>query len=297
MSTERYQDFKFKPDTVALIDTMNSIVSEYIAQGFTLTVRQLYYQMVARGKIENTERSYKRITGTVNDARLAGLMDWAAIEDRTRAFDTRSRWDTGGQILQAVASQFHMDMWKNQPSRPFVIVEKEALAGVLEPICREMDIPLLAARGYPSVSVLRDFAKHVLLPLRLREGQPALLLHLGDHDPSGIDMTRDLIDRLTLLTRGRVRLERLALNMDQVDEQQPPPNPAKVTDSRFAVYQTLFGDESWELDALQPAYLAGLVRTAVDDVRDTDIWDERLEEIEAVKSRLNIAASEFDDEE
>lgn len=175
---ERYQHFSFREETLKLIGTMNTIIAEYMAQGFVLTVRQLYYQLVARGIIENTERSYKRTTGTVNDARLAGAMDWDAIEDRTRAFDTRGRWKSGGEILSAVADQFHMDMWENQTVRPFVIVEKEALAGVLAPICKELDIPLLAARGYPSVSVLRDFAKNTLVPLKAAD-QDFLLLHLA----------------------------------------------------------------------------------------------------------------------
>ena len=293
MTRERYADFNFRPATVELIQTMNGIVREYIAQGFVLTVRQLYYQMVARGHIENTERSYKRITGTVNDARLGGMMDWDAIEDRTREFDTRSRWASGGLLLKAAANQFHMDMWANQKVRPFVIVEKEALAGVLQPVCHELDLPLLAARGYPSVSVLRDFAKNVLIPLRGK--QDFLLLHLGDHDPSGIDMTRDLVDRLTLLTNGRnVELKRMALNMDQVEEQQPPPNPAKTTDSRFESYRDLYGDESWELDALQPAYLTGLIRGAVEAVRDDDAWNEAESAITDTKERLLAVAEDFD---
>ena len=111
MSKEKYTGVTFLPARLELIALMNTVISEYIAQGFILTVRQLYYQMVARGHIENTERSYKRTTSVVNDARLAGLMDWDAIEDRTRAFDTRSRWSSGASILRAVAEQFHMDMW------------------------------------------------------------------------------------------------------------------------------------------------------------------------------------------
>lgn len=295
MSKEQYREAKFKPLTLALIDTMNVIVSEYMAQGFVLTVRQLYYQLVARGHIVNTEASYNKITETVNNARLGGFMDWDAIEDRTRAFDTRARWQSGGHILASVADQFHMDMWARQECRPFVIVEKEALAGVLEPICRELDIPLLAARGYPSVSVLRDFAKRVLLPLKGK--QTFQLLHLGDHDPSGIDMTRDLIERLELLTYGRhVGLSRLALNMDQVEEQQPPPNPAKTTDTRFRAYQEQYGDESWELDALQPAYLTGLIQEAVDDFRNKDIWKQDEDSIDDVKARLTVIAEEFDND-
>jgi hypothetical protein len=292
-----YQSFDFKSDTLKLIKVLNTIVEEYIAQGYVLTVRQLYYQMVARGYIENTERSYKRITGVVNDARLAGLIDWDGIEDRTREFIKRSRWSSPSDVLNAVADQYHEDMWTGQKVRAFVIVEKEALAGVLQGVCHKMDTPLLAARGYPSGTVLREFAMIDLMPC-IRQKQGALIIHLGDHDPSGIDMTRDLEDRVHLFMGERrrfVKLVRIALNMDQVEEQRPPENPAKITDSRFASYQREYGDSSWELDALKPDYLADLVeRNIRDAITDEDAWRERQEAIDGQRVKLREVAEQWD---
>lgn len=293
MSVQFYKSFNFQSDTLNDIKIMNEIVEEYIAQGFRLTVRQLYYQMVARGNIPNTERSYKRITGIVNDARIAGLMDWDAIEDRTREFIKRSRWESGNEILHSVAKQFHMDQWKGQIHRVFVIVEKEALAGVLEGVCRKLDMPLLAARGYPSGTVLREFAISDLREALDQQQQP-VILHLGDHDPSGIDMSRDLTERLYMFTDDTdIEFERIALNMDQIQSQKPPPNPAKSTDSRFKDYRRKFGDASWELDALSPDYLAKLVRRHTQAYIAQDVWDERAAEIEGVKKRLTEVAETF----
>lgn len=294
---QTYQSFDFKPDTLALIRTLNDIVNEYIAQGYVLTVRQLYYQMVARGYIENTERSYKRITGVVNDARLAGMIDWDGIEDRTREFVKRNRWKSPSEVLNAVAEQYHEDLWVGQDVRAFVIVEKEALAGVLQGTCHKMDTPLLAARGYPSGTVLREFAMIDLVPC-VKQKQGALIIHLGDHDPSGIDMTRDLEDRVHLFMGERrrfVKLVRIALNMDQVDEQKPPENPAKITDSRFASYQAEYGDSSWELDALKPDYLAQLVEDKIREaITDEDAWEAREAAIEAEKEKLREVAEQWD---
>lgn len=212
---EAYRDINFQRTSLNLILQIDSIIEEYQAQGYVLTVRQLYYQLVARDIIPNTERSYKNTTSLVNDARLAGLLDWDAIEDRTRAFDTPNRWESGGDLLNACAKQFHMDMWDNQRNRLFVIVEKEALAGVLERTCRKYDVPLLAARGYPSVSVLREFAQDIC-HYGSTLSQNVVILHLGDHDPSGIDMSRDLEMRLTMLTRYEpFEFHRIALNMDR----------------------------------------------------------------------------------
>lgn len=291
MATEKYQRFNFADSTLALIDTMNEIIETYQAQGFVLTVRQLYYQLVARDIIENSQKSYKRVTSIANDARLAGLMDWDAIEDRTRAFVRRTRWANGKQILDAAASSFHVDMWQRQPRRVFVIIEKEALVGVLSPTCQKLDTPILAARGYPSCTVLRDFALEDILPTV--DDQDITILHLGDHDPSGIDMTRDLTDRVSLFCRQSVELVRLALNMDQVEERQPPPNPAKTTDSRFQSYMDLYGSESWELDALPPEYLVELVEREITARIDDAQWEADERRVADVQRRIRKAAESF----
>lgn len=294
MSKQFYKHFEFRAPALAMIDVMNEICTDYMGQGFVLTVRQLYYQLVARGHIENTERSYKRTTGLVNDARLAGLMDWDAIEDRTRAFIKRSRWETPNEILASVAAQFHMDLWRDQQYRVYVIVEKEALAGVLEGVCRSLDVPLLAARGYPSGTVLREFAQ-VDLEQAGAEGQTPVILHFGDHDPSGIDMSRDLEERIALFNEcgQAVEFNRLALNMPQIEELKPPPNPAKVTDSRFADYAAKYGDESWELDALSPAYLVELVQRHVTEYIELPVWKKRAKEIADIKVKLTKTAENF----
>ena len=290
---QAYKDTKFKPASLQMIEAINEIIDEYSAAGYTLTVRQLYYQLVARAIVENTLRSYKNVASLINDARIAGMIDWDMIEDRTRDFITRSRWSSGRAILDAVANQFHMDMWATQPKRVFVIVEKEALVGVLQRVCTEYDVPLLAARGYPSASVVREFANDVLEPT-VNRGQDVLILHLGDHDPSGIDMTRDLAERLRLFSFSTpFEMRRIALTMDQVNVEEPPPNPAKITDSRFEGYRRLYGDESWELDALNPAYLTELVSRHVREQISWKAWSNREEEIADIKTRMREVAREF----
>ncbi len=283
---------RFSPRNRKLIELCDKIVREYVAQGFRLTVRQIYYQLVARGHVVNTVQSYNHTQSMLNTARLAGLIDWDAIEDRTRSVTERSHWSSGSEILNAVAKQYFEDMWENQPHRVFVMVEKEALAGVLEPICSKYDMPLLPARGYPSASTLREFAKARIM----QASQQIVVLHLGDHDPSGIDMSRDLQERLEMFSRHQqpIDFRRIALNMDQVQEQRPPPNPAKTTDSRYDKYRELYGDESWELDALTPQYLQDLIMVQLDSLIDQDAWDEKETDIEYVRQRLTKLAQDFD---
>lgn len=308
---QAYVNINFAQKSLALIGEINKLVNAYSRQGLVLSVRQLYYQLVARSLVpENTQRMYKKVAGLINDGRLAGLIDWDMFEDRNREIDKRAAWESGSAILRVCADQFHMDMWKPQEKRVFLIIEKAALAGVMERTCRQYDIPLLAARGYPSVSVVRELALQYFRPA-LKAGQRIMVLHFGDHDPSGIDMTRDLKDRIDMFVAGaglhpsHVELKRMALNRDQIEDQQPPPNFAKETDSRIAGYKEDYpwavdanGDaDSWELDALEPAYLRGLVEAEVNLHIDQDLWRRREDEIKGVQSRLHETARQWEDEE
>lgn len=291
MACEAYKSIRFNAETERLIDTANGIIGEYLEAGFRLTVRQLYYQLVARDVVPNTIQSYKRVASILNDARVAGLVDWDAIEDRTREFVRRQRWDSPEHILQATSASYHVDMWDTQPCRCFVIIEKEALVGVLSPVCSKLDVPLLAARGYPSGTVLREFALEDILPSI--DNQRVVVFHLGDHDPSGIDMTRDLTDRLSMFSYQDVELVRIALTMQQIDQYNPPPNPAKTTDSRFQKYMDLYGTESWELDALPPTDLSQLVLDNVTQYIEPDAWEEKEAHVKDVQARIRKLAAQF----
>lgn len=291
----KYIEKKIGAARRAVIDQANEIIAEYVAAGFRLTVRQLYYQFVARGLLPNTERQYKRLGEIIGDGRDAGLIDWDAIEDRTRNVRDNAHWDTPADILRACASQFRFDLWAGQPYRPEVWIEKNALTGVFEPVCIELDVPLFACVGYASRSETWSAGYY-----RIRESidgeQTPIIFHFGDHDPSGVDMTRDLIARLAMYSGAPVQVDRLALTWDQVEQYSPPPNPAKTTDSRYASYVAAYGDESWELDALEPQMLADLARAAILSVRDDTVWDEAIAEQNRARMRLRRLADEWSDD-
>src|SRR5712671_3844681 len=272
MSHEAFVETKFHKSTLAVIQQANAIIAEYEAQGFTLTLRQLYYQFVARDLIENRQSEYKHLGGIIKDARRAGLIDWAAIEDRTREVHTHSSWDSPACIIDAVARQYREDPWQDQHYRPEVWIEKDALLGVIEGVCTEWRVPYFACRGNNSESLQYQAGKR--FEEYLDEGLTPIVLHLGDHDPNGIDMTRDNRDRLAMFARQDIEVRRLALNMDQVERYRPPPNFAKETDSRYAAYVRQFGTtECWELDALAPTVIAGLVHAEVEALIDHDAWN------------------------
>ena len=284
-------DKRFSRSSRELIEKANDIIDEYKKQGYDLTLRQLYYQFVSRGWIDNKDKEYKRLGSVVADARLAGLIDWLAITDRTRNLRSNSHWEDPAEIIRACASSYANDKWKNQNKRPEVWVEKDALIGVIEQACQPLDISYFSCRGYTSISEVWGASE------RLKKyedmGQIPVIFHLGDHDPSGIDMSRDIQERLE--TFGvNVEFHRLALNMDQVDEIQPdPPNPAKVTDSRFEGYQKIHGDDSWELDALDPATLSRLIENEANKIMDIDLWNDKVAAEEKDRALLTKASTKW----
>jgi hypothetical protein len=281
---EFFVEKKFGKDALELVGVVNAVLADYGAQGYDLSLRQLYYQLVAKNIVPNTEKSYKRVGSIVSDARLAGLVDWDMIRDRGRSTLSNPHWEDPAHFMESAAPQYRIDLWEDQPCYVEVFVEKQALEGVLEPVCRELDIPFTSNKGYSSSSAMYDAGKRFVRAAGT--GKELHAIYLGDHDPSGIDMTRDVGERLETFLDGmawriggsdnrRVEVHRIALNMDQVEELDLPENPAKLTDSRAVDYISRFGSSSWELDAIEPSMLASLVERAVRRLMDVDAYEER----------------------
>lgn len=294
----KYQEIKLSEKSLALVETCNRIIAEYTRAGYVLTLRQLYYQLVSRDVILNKQSEYKRVGSIVNDGRLAGLIDWDALEDRTRNVRSISHWDSPEAIIDAVARQYAIDKWEDQEVRPEVWIEKDALVGVIERICNELDVSYFSCRGYTSQSEMWGAAMRFIK--NAKHGQQTHVIHLGDHDPSGIDMSRDIEDRIRMFMARHgygekwFSFTRIALNRDQIDLYDPPPNPAKSTDSRFQGYADEHGDESWELDALEPRVLSDLVRTKVGELRDEGLYEERVQQEENEKGLLADTSDQWE---
>jgi hypothetical protein len=292
MSKEKFIEHRFSKESLALVDKCNEILSEYEKQGYKLSLRQLYYQLVARDIIENSVKSYKRAGDLVSNARLAGMLDWGMIEDRNRETYANSHWDNPGSILYSAAYSFKMDRWVGQANYVEVFVEKDALSGILLPVCKELDVKFTANKGYSSSSAMYEASKRIASAAR---GMRFIhIIYLGDHDPSGIDMTRDIRERFDLFTRGiGFEVHRLALNYDQVEMWNPPENPAKESDSRYESYAKKFGESSWELDAVEPATLAGLVRDQIEELIEFERWDKVVKRETEYRDELMSLAQKY----
>jgi hypothetical protein len=304
----KYQDLNLSDWKIEMISQVNEIVADYKEQGYDLTLRQVYYQFVSRDLLPqrwadkatgstNNERSYKNLGELVSDGRMAGLISWSAIVDRTRELTANSHWDAPEDVIISAARSFALDKWDDQPARVEVWVEKDALEGVIARPCEALDIAYFSCRGYTSQTAMHDAA--LRLKNYIKNDQDVYILHLGDHDPSGIDMSRDIEDRIKLFLGGkyadRFEIRRIALNMDQVRQYAPPPNPAKVTDSRAGAYIKTHGQSSWELDALEPSVIDQLIRDEVTTIIDQEQYD-LIEKTEAQhKKSIRKAADNWDE--
>lgn len=287
MAKEAFLDIAFRTKTVAFIKQANEIIAEMRAKGYTLTVRQLHYQFVSRDLYANTKQNYQRLASVMDDARKAGLVDWSAIEDRTRYLRKITNYPNPTNFLHKQAERFYAeDLWRDQDVYVEAWIEKDALLGVIERPCLEWRVPYFACRGYASSSELYEAGKR--LARMQAKGKRVVILHLGDHDPSGVNMTTVNDDSLNLFARSQaIDVRRLALNMDQIEQYDPPANFAKETDSRTSGYVEEFGTEDcWELDALSPEVIEQLVRTAIEGVVDEDKFNARHAEEEANKALL-----------
>lgn len=286
-----YKEINFRSDSLRLINIINEVIEEYTTQGFDLTLRQVYYQLVARDYIPNNERSYKNTGNLINDARMAGLIDWLAIQDRTRNIRRNSHWSSPVDIMGSVLNSYAIDKRSDQPNYIEVWVEKDALIGIVQKISSSLDVPCFSCRGYVSASEMWAAAQRFI---RQDHRERRVIIHLGDHDPSGKDMTRDIADRLDIFG-SEVEVQRIALNWDQIDQYSPPPNPTKLTDSRAGGYIREFGHESWELDALEPRVLTNLIRDTVNGLTDLDLMDRALSEEDTHRTELTLVKNNWHD--
>lgn len=293
---EAFKNWKPGVKALSILLQVQKVMEEYAAQGYVLTLRQLYYQLVSRDIIPNRIQAYKSLGDIVSNGRLSGMLDWAMIEDRVRVPSQNTHWDSPKQILQAAIRSYYRSRWDNQEDYIEVWCEKDAVSNIIEPVCRQWDVLFMANRGYSSQTAMYDGYRR--LQAAYHKGKNIHVIYLGDHDPSGMDMTDDIGKRLGLFLTGSesgfFKANRIALNMDQVDEYQPPENPAKVTDSRYGKYVAEFGESSWELDALEPSILSSLVEGAITSHVDQYEWDqvERIEEEH--KEKLRELAKDLD---
>jgi hypothetical protein len=266
----KYIDKTFYKKNQALILEINRIIADYESQGYGLTLRQIYYVLVTKNIIANEAASYDNLVNLVRDARLAGLIDWLSVEDRTRSLRGFSYFNSPMQFLQEVIKHYRIDPWKNQEYYVECWVEKDALIDIIAQASSKYDVNHFSCRGFTSVSEMWKAAQRFIY--ESNNGKQCVVIHLGDFDPSGLEMSHDIQNRFNIFG-ANVSVERIALNMPQIEQYKPPPNPAKTTDTRSKNYIAQYGTASWELDALNPKTLDTLITDKILQYLDLTAYD------------------------
>jgi hypothetical protein len=302
-------------DRVDLLVKAKAVARQYSGN---LTLRQLYYQLVAAGDIANSQQSYKRLGDVIAQARLAGEFPFDWLLDRTResrpgAFadrqiDVDEALDGAlGDVADLPKTWLWTDRWYGQPMHVSVWVEKEALAGVFEAPCNRLGVSWFVLRGYSSLSSLYEWVKQVAEAAEKRSEanlpiEKCVILYFGDHDPDGWEIPRsalrnvEAIAQVAELDIPDVELRRVALTRQQIELHKPPPFPAKESSSRFDGYVREHGRafgwtqpsqaKAWELDALNPRALTKLIEDNVRALFDESIFKEHADAVSSARSEF-----------
>jgi len=260
-----------------VVELVNQILSQYT---MLLTLRQIFYRLVANFDYPNKNSAYGQLSKQLVKARERNHIDGTRIEDRSREFLGGDQgFDNPKDFLNLRIKEFlsspeyyYRSVWAVQPEFVIVWIEKDALSIVVSTVADKFNVITCPSRGYASYTYIQKALE------KLPEEKEITVLHFADHDPSGLDMTRDLEARISEYSELDVTVERVALNYDQVQGYRLPPNPTKTADPRAEEYVTIYGNECWELDAIEPNELQRLVFESILEHIDTEIWDNTIDE-------------------
>jgi len=278
--------------TNAETSEIKAVIHAVLEANHPMTVRQIYYQLVARQVVENRQAQYQAISTLLVRMRQSGEVPWDYVEDRNRRPRTAQMWDASAELLEAVHGAYRRDVWTEQEHYFEMWLEKDALSGIFEDVLRPFGITLNVGRGYDGWSSIRNAAERIKA-----QDKPSTIYYWGDFDPSGEDMHRSLIERLAFFD-CHPEIVKVGLTKQQIEEYNLPSDPAKTTDSRRAGFVERHGDLSVELDALPVDVLRRLIRSTIETSRYNRVnWRYTVEAQSAEVSQLNALIDTLDSDD
>jgi hypothetical protein len=275
-----FADWSPRPDTLALLDTVRSVLDEY-ADYLPLTVRQIFYRLVGAHGYEKTEKAYARLCEHLNRARRAQLISMDAIRDDGGTTLAPNAWDSATQFLRVVrrqAAELVLDRTEGQSTRLVVVCEAAGMGPQLASVARPYGVAVRSSGGFDSLTDKYSFAAELAGHRRSTE-----VLHIGDHDPSGAHMFLAFLEDVEAFTRslgGQATFTRLAVTPEQIAAYGLPTAPPKETDNRA------FNGETCQAEAFAPDQLAEILRTAIEARLDRDVFARGLRREEQERRKL-----------
>jgi hypothetical protein len=265
-------------ESAELLDAVLSVLDEYRAH-LPLTLRQVYYRLVARGIIGKTEKDYARLCEHANRGRRAQRIPFWAIRDDGAVIDIGGRHETADDVIDSLKNAPEWvchDPWRSQPSRVILWCEAAGMVPQLRQAVKGYAVPVSSSGGFDSVTVKHDMAQ------KLARFHAVTVLHLGDLDPSGVHVFTALREDIQAFAGySAIDFVRLAVTADQVEEMNLPTDKPKASDNREYPYSF-----TCQCEAIDPAKLAEIVREAVEDRIQTDVWNKAIDRERADRAKV-----------
>jgi len=266
--------------SLELLEQVQKIMGSY---DFALTLRQIYYQLVAKQIIPNEQRYYKKLSRICVAGRDEGILPEEGFADRLREVDKLSSWVDLNEFMETVRRSYHKDKWQNQDRYLEIWTEKDALRGVLSQVTYQYDVSLMVARGQLSRTAIYEASKRY----KIKSDKECYLYYCGDFDPSGLSIYESIKERLSDFGVF-INYERIALTQKQIEKYQLPSDPGKKTDPNYNKFVSLYGsDMVVELDSLPPDVLRDIIKDCITKNINNGLLAQVQEEEEAEKVSLN----------
>ena len=274
-----------------------------------LTVRTIHYRMAQSnppplrnthprydtGPYRNDDDSYGDLSDLLCRGRIAGLVEWESIVDETRPVSVWRKWPEVGAYVReqfdGFLATYRRDLLQSQTEHIELVCEKMTVQGIADRVAHPLCVNTMIGRGFSSVTARYELAQRFV-----RSGKERLLLLVvSDHDPEGECIATNLVASLTdeFGIDKPIEARRVALTRDQVDRfGLLPAGKVKRKSSRAPAFVRKFGDNVYELEALEPAELEDLIRDALLAVIDHDLL-KREQELEKVELATLYAKRQF----
>jgi len=266
--------------SLELLEQVQKIMGSY---DFALTLRQIYYQLVAKQIIPNEQRYYKKLSRICVAGRDEGILPEEGFADRLREVDKLSSWVDLNEFMETVRRSYHKDKWQNQDRYLEIWTEKDALRGVLSQVTYQYDVSLMVARGQLSRTAIYEASKRY----KIKSDKECYLYYCGDFDPSGLSIYESIKERLSDFGVF-INYERIALTQKQIEKYQLPSDPGKKTDPNYNKFVSLYGsDMVVELDSLPPDVLRDIIKDCITKNINNGLLAQVQKEEETEKVSLN----------
>jgi hypothetical protein len=279
-----------RPATIELLANVRAVLREYEAY-LPLTLRQVYYRLIGLDVIEKTEQAYGRLGIHVANARRAGIIPFDSITDadveglNIPRTDLLWRQEDFWKSTERQAKTHSRFPAEGQPYRIIVWTEAAGTVTQLERGLDDLPVTVHSGGGQTSLTMVKAVADAVM-----EEDRPTVLLHVGDHDPSGDVIWRSFTEDVGAFVADDGGPEfvpvRLALTLDQIIDHDVIEQPHKrATSQAVLTKQRAWAEEQIErggtgltaqLEALPPDVLLAIVRGEIDNWVDQDALAERI---------------------